>query len=159
MIPKFLLVVDIRRDGRGSLLFYPLYLELCWSLHQVNSRYMSQVPIPLISFETTLRPFALCRGRRPSNFKGIQILWRLIWNNEPWFISSSSKGWKTGRFTPNLSQCRFRSARSPDSEELAETLSRRETWSIWRFQVRKAPGHWFCASNWLYAWRKAVQFM
>jgi hypothetical protein len=44
----------------------PSYLELCWSLDQINGRHMEQVPIPLLSLQTVLHPFALCRVRRTS---------------------------------------------------------------------------------------------
>jgi hypothetical protein len=55
-----------KRIGGSISSYPPLYLEPCWSLHQVNNKYMEQTPIPLISLENSIRPFALCRVIRPS---------------------------------------------------------------------------------------------
>jgi hypothetical protein len=75
---------DVKEDKEATSIrrFISSYLEPCWSLHQVNNRDMQQFPIPLIDLETALRPLAICRVRRPSNFKPMRIRLGFIWNGE-----------------------------------------------------------------------------
>jgi hypothetical protein len=67
------LVSSLWHQFRGVHKFVPTHgARTHWSPHRENNRNMEQVSIPLISLETVLRLFDICRVRRLSSFKRMQ---------------------------------------------------------------------------------------